>query len=315
MRLVNDGDVPLRVTADARLLSFELTAPGARATLRCALPDDMRPTNDVDRALVVPPHRAYAETFDPRLYCFGTKEAAALAPGTTVVAHMGWPSPPAPPAPVRGRRAAPPRPLNPPFEVSPIEGIDPAVAPLKEVLSAAFIVPADPAAPSTAIVTHGSGTQVPQEPFPVKLTLASPAHVDTWSLGDTAIPITIKNVGTRPVTLLARPETIGYDVIGPAGSFRCVWPTRPPAPIREMFTTLRPNGVTTTSVLLSAVCPDATFSQPGLFIVRPHLDTRGASGDPIGIHTFDGEVIGTSTTILRVHHGTQPQRWERPHLE
>jgi hypothetical protein len=199
-----------------------------------------------------------------------------------------------------------------------IEGVDPAVAPLKEVLSNAFLVPPEPAAASTAVAVHGGTAQpqqAPQEPFPTKLTLSSSAHADSWSLNDLAIPVTIKNVGARPVTLLARQETLGYDVIGPAGVFRCEWPTRPPAPIREMFTTLRPGGATTTSVLLADICPDATFSQSGLFIVRPVLDTRGASGDPIGIHTFDGEVIGTSTTVLRVHHGRQPARWERPRLE
>ena len=56
----------------------------------CALPADMRPIGDVDRALVLAPKRSYTESIDPRLYCFGAKATEVLAAGTKIVAHLGW---------------------------------------------------------------------------------------------------------------------------------------------------------------------------------------------------------------------------------
>lgn len=317
LRVVNNDAVPLRLTADARLLRLDVLPPGAAAaqTLHCALPDDMRPTNDVDRALVVPPRRAYAETFDPRLYCFGAKESAAFLPGSTIVAHFGWATPVS--APTRGHTPRrPPSPPSPPFLVSGFEGVVPAVSPLKEIVSAPFVIPADPSPPPGTVATvAGGGNGVGVDAFPTKLALTTPATMDAWGASDLAIPVTVKNLGTRAVTLLYRHETIGFDLIGPAGVFRCVWPTRPPAPIREMYTTLPPGRHDGQSVILSDICPEHTFDQPGLFVVRPRLDTRAASGDSIGLRTFDGEVFGITTTVLRIHHGTEVTRPERPRLE
>jgi hypothetical protein len=153
------------------------------------------------------------------------------------------------------------------------------------------------------------------EPFPTKLSVSTVGSIDSWSTSELSMTMTVKNEGSRGVTLLYRPETIGFDIIGPSGAFRCSWPTRPPAPIREMYTTIPANGRRSVSVILDDICPDDTFAQPGLFILRPRLDTREASGETIGLHTFDGEVIGTGTTILRIHHGTRPARTDRPMLE
>lgn len=313
MHLVNNGDVPVRVTADVRLLALDVLAPGAPVaqTVRCILPGDMRPDNDVDRALVLPPHRSYGESFDPRLYCFGAHQTESLVPGATVVVRYGW-TPPAL-AVRRGTHAVTPPPPTPPFAVSPLEGVEPAVAPLKDIVSTALVIPADPVTPNPPVHTAAGGEGT--DPFPTKLSVTSPAHVDSWSDSELSVPITVRNLGARSVTLLSGPETVGFDVIGPAGVFRCAWPTRPPAPIRELFTTLRPRGADTVSVLLSSICPDATFDYAGLFILRPRLDTRGAGGAPIGLLTFDGEVIGTTTTVLRIQHGRKRLVLDRPRLE
>ncbi|MGK4455691.1 hypothetical protein, partial [Klebsiella pneumoniae] len=89
---------------------------------------------------------------------------------------------------------------------------------------------------------------------------------------------TISNDGARPVTLLFRPETIGFDIIGPTGATRCTWPASPGGSVREAFTTLAPKAKQSVSVLLGALCPDIAFNQGGLFIVRPRVDTRGVVG-------------------------------------
>jgi hypothetical protein len=317
VRVVNTGSVPLRLTADARLLSLDLYVPDVRAPLHCALPADMRPSNDVDRALIVPPRRSYSETIDPRLLCFGARETAALAPGTTVVAHLGWAAPPAPATPARSRPrpSRPPPRVAPPFVVSPLEGVEPKVAPRKELTAAAFTLPADAPAPTPSDASSPAAGRLPTEPFPTRLALSVPAHIESWSPFELSIPVTVKNEGTRPVTFLFRSQTLGFDVLGPSGAERCVWPTSPGAPIREMYTVLAPGGRATRSVLLENVCTGNSLDQGGLFIVRPRLDTRGATGGPIGLHTFDGEVLGTGTVVMRLHRGREAQRAEPPRLD
>jgi hypothetical protein len=331
MRVVNTGNVPVRLTADPRLLVFDLYVPDVRAPLRCSLPADMRTTNDVDRALVLPPRRSYSEYIDPRLYCFGARETAALAPGTTVVAHLGWPAPlpppgaaahrPAPPPPAaRGARAgrppAPPPPPRPPFEVSSLDGVVPPVLPVKELVATAFTLPADPPRPAPpANAAAQAAAEASQDPFPPHLSVSIPAHLESWSPFELSVPVTVKNEGNRPVTFLFRTETIGFDVIGPNGSERCTYATGPGAPIREMYTTLGPGGRATRSVLLESICTGNSLDQGGLLIIRPRLDTRGSSGAQIGVRTFDGEVLGQSTLVLRLHRGRRPERVERPRLD
>ena len=85
MRLTNQGDVPVSVAADARLLTLEVTERSGHKPVRCELPADMRPADEAERALVLPPKRSYVESFEPRLYCFGVHETPALTPGATVV--------------------------------------------------------------------------------------------------------------------------------------------------------------------------------------------------------------------------------------
>src|SRR5512135_2787011 len=64
LRVANNGDVPVRIAADPRLLSLELT-PKEGKPLRCVLPDDTRPTSDEGRELVVPGKRSWTVAIDP----------------------------------------------------------------------------------------------------------------------------------------------------------------------------------------------------------------------------------------------------------
>lgn len=303
MRVENTGAVPLRITADARLLSLDITPPGQKKPLHCTLPADMRPSNDLERALIVPPKRSYSETFDPRLYCFGHAEAAALVAGATVVAHLGFAAP-------RVRVAKPVA----PFEVSPIEGVDPLVAPAKQIASPPTMLPAGEA-PSPLPMPANAKPIDDAEAFPSKLTLSVPAHLSAYRPHELTIAVTVRNDGARPTTLLFRPETIGFDVIGPSGAVRCTWPTPIGGTVREAYSTLRAKGRATVAVLLSDLCPGKTFDQGGLYVVRPRLDTRGGAGAKLGLTTFEGEVIGATTTLLRIHHGKNPPKPQRPALD
>src|ERR1700687_1289276 len=87
----------------------------------------MRPGDDLDRGLVLPPGRAYVENFEPRLYCFG-KKLDALPPGAIVVARLGWTG--------RGTR--------PPLELSSIDGVEPEVAPRKALDTPPVALPDEP---------------------------------------------------------------------------------------------------------------------------------------------------------------------------
>ena len=90
--VTNGGELPVLLAADPRVVTLDLIPqnPSAKVTtLRCALPDDARPTSDEGRELVVPAKRSWSASFDPLFYCFGAKERALLVAGTTV-SSMPW---------------------------------------------------------------------------------------------------------------------------------------------------------------------------------------------------------------------------------
>jgi hypothetical protein len=288
LRVVNDGDVPVRIVADARLLFFDVTPRGARKSRRCELPSDMRPDDDLERPLVLPPKRAYAETFEPRLYCF---DADSLSPGAIVVAHLGW----------TGRAA------RPPFELSAIDGVKPEIAPRKSIDAPPIALPDEPT--PAAIPPAAPGSDTP------RLSLRSPRAMDAESASQIEIPVTLRNEGGHSVVVRFRPEMLAFDVVGPAGAAHCTWPMLPAAAMRELFTTLPPGGTTSLSVLLTAYCAGNALDPAGLFVVRPRLDTRRGSGADIGLRTFDGEVVAAAPTVVRLHRSQTRDGLVRPKLE
>ena len=295
MRVTNAGDMPVRLVADARLLVLEVTPRSAAKPVRCELPADMRPADDMDSPLVLPPGRTYAERFEPRLYCFGGRLLDALAPGATVVARLGW---------TGGSKA------RPPFAVQSIEGVEPELAPLKTIDSLPVALPDDPA------VTLSVPTPPrPDDPDPARLTVRGPATIDAPSPSNISVDVALHNEGKRPVTVRFRPETLRFDVSGPTGVEECRWPALPVAAMRELFTTLRPGTTADLPVLLAAYCSGRPFDGPGLLVVRPEMDTRKASGADIALRTFDGQVIATTPTLIRLHRGLKPQHLARPQLE
>jgi hypothetical protein len=295
LHVVNTGDIPVRLVADARLLTLELTPRGARKPVRCQLPADMRPSDDMERALVLAPKRSYSESFEPRLYCFGARELDALEATTIVVARLGWPER----ATGRG-----------PHVVSSIEGVEPEVAPLAAIESAPISLPDEPT-PMGA----GEAWRSPDDPDPARLALTSSRAVDAVSPENLAVTVTVHNEGKRTVRLRFRPETLGFEVTSSTGVQHCGWPTPPSAPIRDYFTSLAPGGAESLTVLLGDYCGRTPFERSGLVVVRPNLDTRRAGGEPIGLKTFDGVVIASMPSVVRVHQGNGKPRIERPRLD
>jgi len=294
MHLVNEGEVPVVVVADARLLSLEVTARGAARTRTCGLPADMRPQDDLQRALVLAPEHEYVERFDPRLYCLLGADLEALAPTSIVVARLGWP----------GAGS------SPPLEIAAVDGVKPEIAPRKNIESEPVSIPDEiDDSPETA----RSPTDAP------RLRLSAARAVDAESPNGLEIPVTLVNEGSRAIIVRFRPETIGFDVIGPGGAQRCAWPAMPAAPLPSLFTTLAPHASTTLELELAAYCPTRTFDQNGLFLVRPLLDTRAASGAHIGIRAFEGVVAAKAPALVRLHRGlaapTTPRPQARPVAE
>jgi hypothetical protein len=295
MRVTNRGDVPVRLAADARLLSLDVTPRGDTKPVHCELPLDMRPDDDLDRSLVLPPKRSYAETFEPRLYCFGEHALQALSPLAIVVARLGWPAS----SRAEVRQA-----------VSAIDGVEPVMGSLPFLASPPIALHDDPTPMAAPVMTSDAA---PTEP--VLLHLSGAVAVDAGTLGELAVTVTARNAGTRPVRLRFKPETLAFEVTTSRGVEHCGWPSPVGAPMRELFSTLPADGAESLSVLLSDYCNRKSFERGGLVVVRPQLDTRHASGQDIGLRTFDGQILAPVPTIVRLHKGTGGTHLARPHLE
>ena len=295
MRVTNHGEVPVRLAADARLLILEVTPRGEARPTRCELPADMRPGDDLDRGLVLPPGRSYAEPFEPRLYCFGERALQRLTAQAIVVARLGWASSTG----GEGRQA-----------VSPIDGVEPLVAPLPSIAS-----------PPIALPDELSAEPAPQTPSAgiaqgARLRISGAAAVDAETVTSAAVTVTLHNDGSRPVRVRFAPETLAFDLTSQSGTEHCPWPTPVGAATRELFDTLPAHGDASLQVMLGDYCGARGFERPGLLVVRPEIDTRHASGADLGLQTFDGEVIATTPTAVRLHRGSgKPSPPERPHLE
>ena len=334
MRLENTGESPLRIVADPYLLSFEIMIPeGATPskgkkpsparTVRCSLPADMRPSSDLGRGLVLLPGKAYSESIDPRMYCFGARDSAGLVRGGRVIAHYGF-------APPRGKA----KPAAP-FVVAPVasaeRAADVTIGSLKEVVASSALELSEAAlseAASSEAAPAGASATLPDkakdiEPVASRTTspvsdkdspppsapsdgleqafsIALPARTDGFRGPDASITLSLTNVGTRRATVYFRPQSVAFNVVGPAGEFAC--PAGGAAAIRELFTTLSPRGRAQIVMLPASACPDHAFDMPGLYEVRPRLDTRHIEGSPAGLHAFEGEAAG-NWSLLRVRVG------------
>jgi hypothetical protein len=292
VHVTNDGDVPVRIAADARMLVLDVTPRGARAPVRCELSDDMRPEGDLERPLVLPPGRSYAESFEARLFCFGQRRDAALAPGSIVVAHLGWP----------GKHPSS-------FEVSALDGVEPRVA-AKGALDAPPIVLPDEATPPQ------TPRRSPYAPGAPLMSVSSSRWVEADSASVIDVSVSLRNDGSHAVSVRFLPEVLRFDVLGPSGVEHCAWPTQPGAPTREQFGKVAPGGSTELLSSLQAYCGSHTFDEPGLYFVVARADTRpGQAGPSVGPPSFEGELVASNATVLRLHKGRAPKPAPRPHLQ
>jgi hypothetical protein len=212
--------------------------------------------------------------------------------------------------------------------VSPVEGLEAQVASSKSIRSAPIALPDEPtpsltsqpegAAPSSTKADASASTTADasvSRRVEADLVVRSATSVDAASSSEIAIPVTLTNKGRRAAIVRFRPETLGFDVVGPRGADHCSWSALPSAPTRDLFTTLGAGAQTSLTVLLSAYCSARVLARSGLYVVRASLDTRKASGAEIGLRTFDGQVIATSPTVVRLRRGTEVETLAHPSLE
>lgn len=312
LEVANTGEEPVRIPADPRLLSLEITEPetaraptkkGAKpsAPLRCVLPDDARPPSDEGLELVVPTKRSWSTTFDPLFFCFGARERRALVAGSEVKARFGWPAV----AARAGAKTAKAPPLTPPLAVTPVGAAVGKISPAKSI-------DADPFTLSEAVAV----AEAPRAgDAPPGVSLSVPEAMDAARGAELTTTVTLKNEGERPITLLFRPDMLELRITGPSGSLWCGSPRTVDSPIRELFITVAAKGKTETSVLFTASCPAGTFDDPGVYRVLPRLDTTGASGRSIGLPTWEGVAVAKTPLLVRVRTPKSPALPPRARLD
>ncbi len=284
VRLTNTGTDLVRIVADPRLVSFDVTVGGHER--HCTLPTEMTPSTDTERTLVVPAGRSWTVRIDPLLYCFSAADAASLTAGATVTANFGWP---------QGRYA-------PPFAVTPTTQVDGGVGPARRVSSAAVTLAATVEGDAGATATVDAAA--PSDAYPVHLKTSIGDRLDASRAFEQSVTVTIANEGDRPVRTLITPPTIGFYVQTPNGYvIRCGADTALSA-IAELTTTLAAHARTAVTVDLGTIC-GSVMRQPGLYRVRPRLDTR-RTAPPIGATTFwAGEAVG-NPMLVRIRSGEDP---------
>ncbi|WP_437940017.1 hypothetical protein [Sorangium sp. So ce341] len=329
LRIDNEGERPMRVPADVRLLRFEIDTLNKRTkkTTRCAAPLGLKPSGFPERrALLLAPGQSYVEHFDPRLLCFG-KDEAALAGGAVVRAWYGWGPPP------KWSRKAP----SPPFAAESTDD-PPAFAPAPGLAAPTVVLSyglprkeaaadgaGDAEPPSAADhEAQPSADKTPQPPAdkPVQVAAGAPGEpiVDAnaprlelksepWS--DAASPrsivvrVSAKNAGKRPMTVAIRSRMLAFHVAGPNGTTVCEASPPTGAIPRDMFRTLKPGASVDLSLLLREVCPDNTFAREGLYQVTATLHAN-EPGTELGLDAYTAVVHAKSSTLLRVKSAPEP---------
>lgn len=331
LRIDNDGKIPLRIPADARLLKLVVDTPVEKAKpVTCAAPKALRPEAFPEtRALLLGPGESYAETFDPLLYCFG-KDAAALQPNALVHASFGWEPPKK-----QGKK-----PSAGPFAVETTQR-EPTIASLPVLVAPSILLGADvvPSAPAVAPAVASPGQNGEGGPKPEakpedgkgevkaepkteapatkplvderagRLVLSTPAFVDASSPRGVTIAATAKNDGLRPITVALRPWMLSFHIEGPYGHVvDC--PSSPARGLpRDAFTKLSPGKSTTFSVILAEVCPRDSFPRPGTY----RITTTLSAGETLpNVDAYTAEVTTPTATILRVVDAPNPFHADAP---
>jgi len=307
MVVTNDGEVPLRVAADGRLLSLEIEPPeegslddpyGKAAKKKppppvvCKLPLELRPSGVVEeRAIVLGPGSRYEEVVSPALYCFTSAEAKALVAGARVTAKLGFPD---------NAKASPKAAPRAPFIAEPA-ALSPPVSAVKEIASERFVVAA--AAPvSTPSSASGENSDDPSGP---RLELTATARVDSTDEKTVTATLTLKNAGRRDVRLHVRRDNLLFDVDGPDGSTHCGAPSSRRGVPRELLESLAAGASRSIEVWIGEMCPNVAFDRPGLYRIRAGL-AFPPSPAADGTRPWTRTLVTPEPVLVRIRQGRLP---------
>jgi hypothetical protein len=327
----NQGSEPAVLTADTRLLWFEVNVPGSKNATQCRLPADLLP-KDVEPRLTVKllSGESVAQSIDPRLYCFASGDQKQLVPGARVVTHFGWPELPNKTSWENGKKVSSPVPEPPPY-VAHLANVDVEAAvaarttALKVVKSARLSKgrerPSDAAlgvplpigvdkqllGPELTLrdtyaewsTKHRSPTDAAAEsPLELRLVQGSDARTDH----DATVQMTLHNRSKRPLLVYFRREFVTFEVVGPAGVQTCNPAPDARSPDREAFVTLGPGASRSFSSRLAEMCPHDTFDMPGLYLVSGEYDAT-ESGAQWNLAAFTGSVRSHRPVNVRIRVG------------
>lgn len=305
LKITNNNETPVRLAADARLLSLEIanTTATSGTITKCSLPDDARPSTDEGYELVMPSKRSWTATFDPMLYCFGSR--AALVKDASVKARFGWRSV----ATKGGANAS----TSPPFAVTPVGASVGKLTPEKELESDPVTIPETVTAVPKPPPPPASSDAPPPPP---NVYLTVPETMDAAKGQELSTTVSLVNESDRPITLLFRPDMVNFALSGPAGTVACGAPRVIGSPPRDLFITVGVKARTSLGVLFTSTCPAGTFDHPGLYRLTPRLDTTNASGRHINVKSWDGVATSKSPLLLRIRQPKRPSiTGPRPSLD
>jgi hypothetical protein len=285
VRVENRGTKPLRIAADVRLLRLSLQPLGKGGpNIPCALPRAMVPARFPEaRALYLEPGEAWRESFDPKLFCFGIREAVSLAPGVRVHARYGW------------REKTKGTPFVVEDLAAPSEYASLHIVEAPDVL----IGPAKPVeAPEPA--------PAPLDEKAPRLALSVASFVDAPDPHALVLRVTAKNVGQRPMRAILRDRMLSFVVEGPNGKKECpaVIDQRDAAP-GQLFRTIAAGATVSLPVRLMEACANDAWKRPGLYRVWAsiHADETNAARGGVA---FTGTAEAPSPALVRLASAPDP---------
>ena len=315
LQIANDGDSPVLLTADPRLLWFEVEVPGRKKPEQCRLPAGIYPDHERRRTqLVLAPGDAVSHVFDPRWYCFAADGQWRLVAGAIVRPHFGWPEK-TKTRWKRGKKVTEKVAQKPPFVAHVIEAAPEGESALpdesgpdekaegvavKELLAEPFSLGSAYAAWSRSRLDP-TEDDVERMPFALKLTAGSDAEAERTA----TVGISVRNRSKRTQNLYLRRELISFEVVGPRGPVTCDPEPDQRAPDRQAFYRMTPGRTVTFSSRLVELCPRGTFAQPGLYLVHARLDAN-ESGDDFDLEAFVGRIVSQTPVTVRIRTGEEP---------
>jgi len=299
MRIVNEDERPVRIPADMRLVRFSITPPGARKPIACRLPRPLRPAAfPTQRELHLAPGQAYVERLDPRLFCFGEREAGALVEGAVVRAYFGWS---ADPYAVEG--------LAWPREIASLRELAAPKVIIGPATDGGTAMRSQPGGRTPVTSSLGVGlveTLAEIDEKAPRLALEAPRFAQASSPRDLVVRFLARNVGHRPMRVVLRARMLSFDVDGPGGPIRCeAAQAKRDATPRELFRTLAPGAAVPIAVRLDEACDNEAFRRPGLYRVAAALHAD-ASDEARGLPAYTGLAVAPQATLVRLLSADEP---------